>query len=114
MSVVAAVAALLVLTDSGAWSVASTANVPVDATVAVAYPLLGALVVRHGRGSRAVGTVLLLAGSASALTVLCTAIASSAPSATTAARIVGQVAGSLWVPGFLPLVTLLPLVFPDG
>lgn len=114
LSVVAAVAALLVLTNSGSWSVPSAANVPVDATVAAAYPVLGALVVRHGRGSRAVGLVLLAAGSASALTVLCTAIASSATASSTAARAVAQVAGSLWVPGFLPLVTLLPLVFPGG
>lgn len=114
VSVLAALAALLVLTDSGAWSVPSAANVPVDATVAVAYPLLGALIVRHGRGSRAVGTVLLAAGCASALTVLCEALASSATASTTTARLVAQAAGSLWVLGVLPLVTLLPLVFPDG
>ena len=113
-AVVSALAALLVLTGSGSWSLPSAANAPVDATVAVAYPLLGALVVRHGRGSRAVGLVLLGAGSASALTLLCTAIATSAPSSTFAARLLAQVAGAAWVPGFLPLVVLLPLVFPGG
>lgn len=110
----AAVAALLVLAHSGTWSLPSAANVPVDATVAVAYPLMGALVVRHGRGSRAVGVVMLAAGAASALTVLCAAIATSASSSSLPARLVGQVASALWVPGFLPLVTLLPLVFPGG
>lgn len=113
-SLLAAVAALLVLAHSGTWSLPSAANVPVDATVAVAYPLMGALVVRHGRGSRAVGVVMLAAGSASALTVLCAAVATSASSSTPAARLVAQVASALWVPGFLPLLTLLPLVFPGG
>ena len=75
---------------------------------------MGALVVLRGRGSRAAGVIMLGAGAASAVTVLAAALASAAESATLAARVAAQVAGTAWVPGFLPLITLLPLAFPDG
>jgi signal transduction histidine kinase len=114
VSVAAAVVAVALLTATDSWTLPSATNAPVDAAVALAYPVMGALVVLRGRGSRAAGLVMLAAGLASAVTVLAAALASSAETATLAARIAAQVAGTAWVPGFLPLITLLPLAFPDG
>jgi signal transduction histidine kinase len=113
-SALAVLVAVVLLTRAGAWQVPSAASAPVDAAVGIGYPLMGALVVRHGRGSRPVGWVMLGAGAASALTVLTAALASTADTATTAARLAAQVTTTTWVPGFLPLLTLLPMVFPDG
>lgn len=114
LSVVAALAAVALLTATRSWGLPSAANSPVDAAVALAYPVMGALVVLRGRGSRAAGLVMLGAGAASAVTLVAAALASVAESPTLAARIAAQVAGTAWVPGFLPLITLLPLTFPDG
>ena len=114
VGVLACLAAAALLTTAGAWGLPSAANAPVDLAVGLAYPLMGALVVVHGRGSRGVGLLLLVAGGAAALAVLTTALAVTADSVTGGARAAAQLSSALWVPGFLPLITLLPLVYPDG
>jgi signal transduction histidine kinase len=114
LAVAASLTALGVLTATGSWGLPSATNAPVDAAVGLAYPAMGALVLLRGRGSRAAGLVMLAAGAAAALTVLAAALASAAGAPSLAARWAGQVAGTFWVPGFLPLITLLPLTFPDG
>jgi signal transduction histidine kinase len=114
LCVLACLVAAAVLTRSGTWSLPSAADAPVDLAVGLAYPVMGALVVVKGRGSRVVGLLLLGAGTAAALTVLAAAVALSAEEATPLARAVAQASATLWVPGFLPLLTLLPLAYPDG
>jgi len=114
LSVLACLIAAVLLTGSGAWSLPSAANAPVDLAVGLAYPVLGFLVVARGRGARSVGLLLLGAGALSAATVLAAAVALSAETVTPAARIAAQLSATSWVPAFLPLLTLLPLAYPDG
>jgi signal transduction histidine kinase len=114
VAVAAAVAGAAILTAGSAWALPAADNAPVDLSEAVAYPVMGALVVLHGRGSRAVGWVMVAAGAAAGLTVLTTAVACLAPDGTLTGRLAAQAASALWVPGFLPLLTVLLLVFPGG
>jgi signal transduction histidine kinase len=69
---------------------------------------------RLDRGAVLLAHVLVGAGSASAAAALTTALAMTAPAATDAARLWAQLQSFLWVPGFLPLLTLVPLLYPDG
>ncbi len=112
-----ALTAAAVVTTSDAWGLAGAEQLPVDLAVGLAYPVTGAAVVVASRGSRgtsALGWLLLVSGLAGALTTACIAAAlvATAPSAVALAAV--QVQGWLWVPGFLPLLTLLPLLYPDG
>ena len=114
VGVAACLAAVALHTATGSWGLPSAAEAPVDLAVGLAYPLMGALVVLHGRGSRPVGWLLLGAGCAAALAALTTALAMAADEPTAAARTAAQLSSALWVPGFLPLFALLPLAYPDG
>jgi two-component system NarL family sensor kinase len=114
VSGLACLVAVALLTRGGAWGLPSAANAPVDLAVGLAYSLMGALVVVHGRGSRTVGRLMLGAGTAAASAALAGAVALTADDVTWAARAAAQLSSALWVPGFLPLITLLPLGYPDG
>ena len=114
LAVLASLAAIALHTSAATWGLPSAQDAPVDLAVGLAYPLMGALVVVHGRGSRGIGWLLLGAGFAAALAALTTAAALAADEATVAARAVAQLSSALWVPGFFPLMTLLPLSYPDG
>jgi len=114
LAVLASLAAIALHTRAATWGLPSAEDAPVDLAVGLAYPLIGALVVVHGRGSRGIGWLLLAAGSAAALAALTTAAALAAEEATDGARAVAQLSSALWVPGFFPLITLLPLSYPDG
>ena len=90
------VAALLLVTD---WS--EVPDLPVDLAIGVAYSAAAVLVL-SGTGGRRIGWLLLgigLCGSAAGL------------SAVLGADGVGD---WIWVGGFLPLLTLVPLLYPDG
>jgi signal transduction histidine kinase len=116
-AVVLAVAALVVTTAADAWSAAPAAQLLVDAGVGLGCPLVGALMVTAGRlgpGARLLALVLVVAGLASAGAALTTALAMTADTATVQARLWSQLQSFLWVPGFLPLLTLVPLLYPDG
>ena len=81
------------------------------------YPIIGAVVLAArplGRGTRGLAWVLLGSGLAAALTALTAAVALVAPEATPGVRVLAQLQSWLWVPGFLPLLTLVPLLYPDG
>jgi signal transduction histidine kinase len=114
LGVLAAVAAVVVHTATGTWGLPEAENAPVDLAVGLAFPLMGALVVVHGRGSRGVGLLLIGAGVAAALAALTTALALAAHEPTAGARAVAQLSSVLWVPGFFPLITVLPLTYPSG
>lgn len=90
------VAALLLVTD---WS--EVPDLPVDLAIGLAYSAAAVLVL-SGTGGRRIGWLLLgigLCGSAAGL------------SAVLGADGVGD---WIWVGGFLPLLTLVPLLYPDG
>ncbi|MFC4782874.1 sensor histidine kinase [Nocardioides sp. MAHUQ-72] len=117
LAVSLAVTALVVTTAADAWSLPPAPQLLVDAVVGTAYPVVGALMVLAGRlarGARQLAWVLLGAGLASAAAALTTALAMTAPAPTDLARLWSQLQSFLWVPGFLPLLTLVPLLYPDG
>jgi two-component system NarL family sensor kinase len=109
--------AAAVVTAAGAWGLPGAEQLPVDLAVGIAYPLTGAAVViasRGERGTATLGWMLLLSGVAAAITSAGIAAALVASGPTTTALAAVHVQGWLWVPGFLPLLTLLPLLYPEG
>ncbi len=114
LAALACLGAAALLTSARAWGLPAAASAPVDLAVGLAYPLMGALVVVQGRGSRRIGLLMIGAGAAAAGAAVTAALALSAEEVTAGARVAAQVSSALWVPGFLPLLTLLPLSYPDG
>ena len=114
LAVVAGVAAVAVLTSHDAWGLPANADQPVDLVVAVGFSVIGAVVLVGRRHAGRLGWLLLLPGTASAVAGLCAAVASVATGTSPAVDVATGVADWLWVFGFLPLVTLLPLCYPDG
>src|SRR5437868_5284177 len=90
------VAALLLVTD---WS--DVPDLPVDLAIGLSYSAAAVLVLA-GTGGRRIGWLLLGIG-------LCGSTAGLA--AVVSADAVGD---WIWVGGFLPLLTLVPLLYPDG
>jgi signal transduction histidine kinase len=112
-----ALTAAAAVTAADAWGLPGAEQLPVDLAVGLAYPVTGAAVVVASRGSRgvaALGRLLLVSGLAGAFTAACIAAALVATTPSAAVRAAVQVQGWLWVPAFLPLLTLLPLLYPDG
>jgi signal transduction histidine kinase len=103
--------AVALVTARGSWSAPAVSDLPVDAAIGLVYPVTGALV---RRGNRALGAVFLVAGLAGALVAVTTAVAATADSATWWAGAAAWLQSWLWVPAFAPLLTLLPLLYPDG
>ena len=113
-SVLATAGSVLAVLDVDGWASAGGGSLPVDVVVGTTYPLVGALVLAGRRPSRRLGWLLLGVGAAAALTVVATTVALLADAPTRAALLAVHLQSWLWVPGFLPLVTLLPLLYPDG
>ncbi|HEY0887993.1 MAG TPA: sensor histidine kinase [Nocardioides sp.] len=109
----AAAGALVLVGTAGLWQVAAARELPVDTAIAVSYSAAGVLVLL-GRGGRRMGWLLLAVGVAGAGAALGAALGvvahGPAPWATAAVFVQSWV----WVPGFLPLMTLVPLLYPDG
>ena len=114
LAVVAALSAVAILTSNDAWGIPANADQPVDLVVAVGFSVMGAVVLAGRRHGKRLGWLLLLPGSASAVVGLCAAVASVASETSVGVDVATVVADWLWVFGFLPLVTLLPLSYPDG
>jgi hypothetical protein len=76
--------------------------------------MAGVLVLAGRSPSRRLGWLLLGVGAAAAATVIATTVALLADAPTRTALLAVHLQSWLWVPGFLPLVTLLPLLYPDG
>ena len=113
-SVLGTVGAVLAMRDVDGWTSAGGGSLPVDVVVGITYPLVGALVLAGRHPSRRLGWLLVGVGAAAALTVIATTVALLADAATSTALLAVHLQSWLWVPGFLPLVTLLPLLYPDG
>lgn len=113
----AAAAALVVLAIDGVWELPPAPQVLVDATVGLVYPLTGLVILlarATGHGTRALAWVLLASGLAAALAALTTAVALAATTASAAVGVAVQLQSWLWVFGFVPLLTWVPLLYPDG
>jgi signal transduction histidine kinase len=97
-----------------------SANIVFDrssAVIAVAYPAVGLLIAVRRRGNR-IGWLMITIGLSFALSCTAHAYAERGPLTGPHAPVAGQWADWLgtwvWVPGWVFLVTLLLLLFPDG
>ncbi|TNM50260.1 hypothetical protein FHP29_00600 [Nocardioides albidus] len=114
---VASLAALGVTTGAGVWDTDPGAQVAVDAAVGIAHPAAGALMWLAGtlnRGARQLAGVLIASGLCAAAAALTTALALAGDPDAQLTRWWVQLQSFLWVPGFFPLLTLVPLLYPDG
>lgn len=117
LGAVAALAGLALVTAQDTWGLPAAREVPTDATVGLSLSVVAAAVLSSGslaRGSRVLAWVLLVAGVCSGLTTLVTAVALGATGPSPVVSTAVQLEGFLWVPGFVPLLTLVPLLYPDG
>ena len=98
------------------WSLAPAPQVLVDAAVGLGFPVIAAVIALADvtTGARRLGRVMLVSGVAAAFAALCTALALVLPPDATSTAVLVQLQGLLWVPGFFPLITLVPLLYPDG
>ena len=113
VSAALAVSALVLVTSADGWGLPAAHEVPVDAAVGIAYAGAAVLVLA-GSGGRRLGWLLLVIGLAGAGAALTGALLIRAEEASTVTSAVAFVHSWLWVPGFLPLLTLVPLLYPHG
>lgn len=109
--------ALALAAANDAWDLAVAGQVPVDAVVAIAYPMTALVVFSSPglrRGGRSLAWILMLAGGCSGIVTLSTVVAQVATEPSTTTDIALMLLSSVWVPGFLSLLTLVPLFYPDG
>src|SRR3954454_11927314 len=113
-AVLSALAAVLLVTARSAWGLPGLESTVVDVVAAVSVPVMGALVLAAGTGSTLLGRLLLVSGAAAAVSVLTAAIAATATEPSSLGLAAVEVHAWVWVPGFVPLFTLVPLLYPDG
>ncbi|HET6938328.1 MAG TPA: hypothetical protein VFI19_06975, partial [Nocardioides sp.] len=117
VAVTCAVLSVVLIQRAGAWDLGPAPQVAVDAGVGLSYPVIALLVLTAPDlrpGTRTLARVLLVSGVASGAAALGTAWALVATESTALVRAVVQLQSWLWVPGFLPLLTLVPLLYPSG
>ena len=113
----AAVSAVAVLQRAHAWDLDLVPQVMVDVAVGAGFSLIALVVLMSPEltpGTRTLARVLQLSGAASAGAALTTALALTATASTPVSRTLVQLQSWLWVPGFIPLLTLVPLLYPSG
>ena len=113
LSTAASVVAAAIVTREASWRLAEIRDLPVDIAVGISFPL-AALLVLSGSGGRVIAGLLLGAGVAGAGTAVGGAVLVTAPATSGTAVAAAFLYGVLWVPAFVPLLTLLPLLYPDG
>ena len=116
VAVIASVLATLVVLTGDVWSLAPAPQVLVDVAVGLGFPVIAAVIALADvtAGARRLGRVMLVSGVAAAFAALSTALALVLPPDATSTAVLVQLQGWLWVPGFFPLITLVPLLYPDG
>ena len=116
LAVVASLVAAVIVLAGGVWSLAPAPQVLVDSAVGVGFPVIAGLIslAEVTPGVRLLGRVMLVSGVAAALAGLCTALALVLPADGSFTALLVQLQSWLWVPGFFPLLTLVPLLYPDG
>jgi two-component system NarL family sensor kinase len=105
------IAAVGVITAADGWVYPVTGDLRVDLVIAITFPVAAAAMLLGRQPSR-LGWLLLGMGTAAALNGLAVAAFVAGPSGV--ARPAAQLQGWLWVPAVVPLVTLVPLLYPDG
>ncbi|PVG84156.1 hypothetical protein DDE18_00490 [Nocardioides gansuensis] len=115
LALVAAAATLggvAAVTAVGAWGQRAARDLPVDAAVGVSFAA-ASLLVLSGTEGRRMGWLLLVIGvaGAGATAGSATALVAGASGVASAGEFVQS---WIWVPGFVPLLTLVPLLYPDG
>ena len=113
VSAALAVSALVLVTTADGWGLPAAHEVPVDAAVGIAYAGAAVLVLA-GSGGRRLGWLLLVIGLAGGGAALTGALLIRAEEASAVTSAIAFVHSWLWVPGFVPLLTLVPLLYPDG
>ncbi|KGN35200.1 histidine kinase [Knoellia flava TL1] len=116
LAVVASVASAVIVLSGDVWSLSPAPQVLVDAAVGVGFSVLAAVITlaEVPPGVRVLARVMLVSGVAAGLAGLSTALALVLPASVWATPVLVQLQGWLWVPGFFPLLTLVPLLYPDG
>jgi len=116
LAAVASVVAALVVLTGDVWSYPPAPQLLVDAAVGLGFPVIAAVIAIADvtAGARTLGRVMLVSGVAAAFTALCTALALVLPPDATSTAVLVQLQALLWVPGFFPLITLVPMLYPDG
>jgi signal transduction histidine kinase len=109
-----AAAGVVVLTVGDGWGLPASSDQPVDLVAAVGFALAGALVLLAGSSDPRLGWLLVGAGAADAVGAFCTAAASVSGSPGPVTRALALSSTWVWVLGLFPLLTLLPLIYPDG
>ena len=113
----AAVVAVVIVTAGDAWDLAPAPQMLVDATVGFVFPVIALVILlarSPGRGTRVLAWVMLGAGLASAFDALAVALALTASGQEPWVGTVVQLQSWLWVLGFLPVLTWVALLYPDG
>jgi len=116
LAVVASVVAAFIVLAGDVWSLPPAPQVLVDAAVGLGFPVIAVVIAIADvtAGARTLGRVMLVSGVAAALAALCTALALVLPPDASSTAVLVQMQGWLWVPGFFPLISLVPLLYPDG
>ena len=117
LGTVGGVAGLLLVAGDDVTRFDAAAQNVVDGVVGLTFSLIAAVLLVAGRldrGSRTLAWVLLVTGACAGLTSATTGLAVAATSVTDPVRVAVQLQSVLWVPGFLPLLTLVPLLYPSG
>ena len=105
--------ALWLVTDADAWGLTAARELPVDVAIGMSYSAAAVLVL-SGTGGRRIGWLLLGIGLCGATASLGTAIALTATGPAPLVGVAENVESWIWVGGFVPLLTLVPLLYPDG
>jgi two-component system, NarL family, sensor kinase len=105
--------ALWLVTDAGLWGLTAARELPIDVAIGLSYSAAAVLVV-SGTGGRRMGWLLLFIGVCGATASLGTAVALTSTGPATLVSAAANVQSWIWVGGFVPLFTLVPLLYPDG
>jgi signal transduction histidine kinase len=113
-AVAASLLAVVLVSRSGDWGSGGVRDLPVDALIGVTFPLCALLVLAGTTPVRTMAVLLLASGAAASAAALTTAVAAIASTPSSGVLVAVQLQSFLWVPAFLAVVTLVPLLYPDG
>ncbi len=105
--------ALWLVTDAGAWASTAAHDLPVNVAIGLSYAAAAVLVL-SGTGGRRIGWLLLGIGGCGAGAALSSAVIVAGTGPSPLVSIAESVESWIWVGGFVPLLTLVPLLYPDG
>ncbi len=105
--------ALWLVTDADLWGLMEARELPIDVAIGLSYSAAAVLVI-SGTGGRRIGWLLLGIGLCGATAALGTAVALTSAGPAALVSVAVNVESWIWVGGFVPLLTLVPLLYPDG